>query len=201
MQMINHKPCRFRIPAYTLWLCLAAPSLCYANIGVPMIFVTLPMMVVALLPIIIIETVLATPYLKIPFRFLLRLIARANLFSTFVGIPITWFLLVVLERASGGGGASNLNVPESRLLAVTRDAPWLVPYEKQLFWMVPTAQLVLLIPFFFASWWVEYFIIRRDIFNTDWDTDKRTIRRAVRNINFVSYSGLAIYILVRMYLR
>jgi len=96
MQMINHKPCRFRIPAYTLWLCLAAPSLCYANIGVPMIFVTLPMMVVALLPIIIIETVLATPYLKIPFRFLLRLIARANLFSTFVGIPITWFLLALV---------------------------------------------------------------------------------------------------------
>lgn len=199
--MIYHGLRRFRIPVYTLWLCLAAPSLCYANAGVPMIFVTLPMMVVALLPIILIETALAKLYLKIPFRFLMRLIARANFFSTFVGIPITWLLLVVLELVSGGGSASNLNFPESRLLAVTRDAPWLVPYEKQLFWMVPTAHLVLLIPFFFASWWVEYFILKRDIFNTDWDTDKRTIRRAVRNINFCSYSGLAIYILVRMYFR
>lgn len=186
---------------YILWFCLAEPPSCHANAGVPMIFVALPTMVVALLPIILAEAVFAMPYLKLPFKMLLRLVARANFFSTFIGIPITWILLVVFQIISGGTGMSNFNVPDSRFLAVTWQAPWMGPYEKQLFWMIPTAHLVLLIPFFFASWWVEYLVIRRSLSSADWRIENGVIRRAVRNVNFLSYCGLAIYILIRLHFR
>ena len=161
----------------------------------PMIFVTLPVMVLALLPIIIIEAALALPYLKLPFRRLLKGSAIANLVSTFIGIPAAWFVLVVIQMITGGGRAYGLLTPASKFLAVTWQAPWLIPYQQDLNWMIPAATLVLLVPFFFASWWVEYLVMKR-IFH---DTDKKILRRAVRNINFLSYSGLAFYTVARMY--
>ena len=184
-----------RIKAYIGWLCVATPSLCHANIGVPMIFVTLPTMVIALLPIIILEALLALPTLKLPYRKLLKCFSIANLVSTFVGIPVAWFLLVVLQMVTGGGGAHGLSSPVARLLAVTWQAPWLIPYESDLVWMIPAATLVLLVPFFFASWWVEYLVAKRVLP----DADKIVLRRSLRNVNFLSYSGLAFYIVIRMY--
>ena len=184
-----------RIRAYVIWLCVVAPSLCHANIGVPMIFVTLPTMVIALLPIIIVEALLALPSLKLPYRKLLKCFSIANLVSTFVGIPVVWFLLVVLQMVSGGGSAYGLASPTTRLLAVTWQAPWLIPYEVDLYWMIPTATIVLLIPFFFASWWVEYLVAKWILS----EIDKRVVRRSVRNVNFLSYSALALYVVVQMY--
>jgi hypothetical protein len=188
---------QFRFNAYVAWLCMTAPSICHANIGVPMIFVTLPTMGIALLPIIAIEALLAIPNLKLPYRKLLKCFFIANLVSTFVGIPVAWFLLVVLQIVTGGGSAYGLASPATRLLAVTWQAPWLIPYESDLNWMIPAATLVLFVPFFFASWWVEYLVVKR-VLSCE---DGRLVRRVVRNVNFLSYSGLAIYVVARMYFR
>ena len=45
--------------------------------------------------------------------------------------------------------------------AVTVQSPWLIPYEADLGWMIPVAALVLCVPFFFMSVFVEAFIARR----------------------------------------
>lgn len=162
-----------------------------------MIFYTLPTMLLGLLPIILVETGLALRDLKIPFQKLLKGTAVANLMSTVIGIPVAWFLLVVVQMTSGGGFAYGLSTHASRFLAITWQAPWLIPYEGEFYWMIPAATLALLIPFFFASWWVEYVIMKR-IFG---EIDKRLLSRVVRNANFISYSGLAVYVLVRIFFR
>jgi len=155
-----------------------------------MIFVTLPMMIVALFPIIVAETVLMLMSLKLPLGRLLAWTAGANAVSALIGIPATWFLLVTFQIATGGGRGHGVKTLAGRLLAVTWQAPWLVPHEEELVWMVPVATLVLLVPFFFSSWWIEYSILKR-AFRA---TDKRAVSRAVRNANFVSYSVLAVYV-------
>ena len=132
-----------------------------ANAGVPMIFITLPPMVVLIIPVIIIEFLVSR-----------RLISRisparrwagigfANVVSTFIGWPAAWFVLVLLQMVTGGGGAHGLNSPLGVILSVTQQAPWLIPYEGDLYWMIPVAMFVLLIPFFFASVYFERFMLR-----------------------------------------
>jgi len=161
-----------------------------------MLFVTLPPMVVALAPIIFTEALLALPYLKLPYRKLLKYFAIANLVSTFAGIPVVWLLLVVLQLITGGGSAHGLESPVTRLLAVTWQAPWLIPYESDLNWMIPAATLVLLVPFFFVSWWIEYLVVYSYLPGED----KRLVSKSVRNANFISYSALALCVVTMIYL-
>jgi hypothetical protein len=57
---------------------------------------------------------------------------------------------------------------------------------------VPVATLVLLVPFFFASWLIEYWVSR--LFARE--TDKKTLNRAVLAANLVSYAFLAGVVLI-----
>ena len=87
-------------------------------------------------------------------------------------------------------------------------APWLVPFGNQ-DWMVFAAMGVLLVPFFFASWAVEYQVAKRRLTNElcelrdstgpgesfGRDTFTREIRSAVRNANLISYALLGLFVL------
>ena len=163
--------------------------------GVPMIVVTMPQMVIAFIPIVLIEAFLSKSYIKLPLNELFRVMFKANIFSTFIGIPVTWLVLVIIQIISGGGSAYGLSTPLEKLAAVTWQAPWLIPYEGEAHWMIPTAMLVMLIPFYFASWFIEYKIAKR-ILNS---VESKLLNRTIRNVNFVSYSGVATYVLIRMY--
>src|SRR5437870_1038067 len=59
----------------------------------------------------------------------------ANVCSTFLGVPVAWLALVVADLSVGGGGAWGLDTPLQRLAAVTVQAPWLIPYEGEFYWM------------------------------------------------------------------
>jgi hypothetical protein len=74
-----------------------------------------------------------------------------------------------------------------KILAVTWQAPWLVPYESDLDWMVPAASVVLLVPFFAASWLIELRVNRRMLP----EVDEQTLREATRDANLLSYLLLA----------
>ena len=181
--------------AYGAWLVLALPQSASANAGLPMIFLTLPRMVVALLPVILVEAYLCRRHIQIPFRTMLGAMTKMNLASTFLGIPVTWFVLVVLQiTVSVAGGGIDLRKPPEGIMAVTWQAPWLAPYESEMGWMIPVATLVLLVPFFFASWYTEYLVAKRLLP----DTDRRVLSRALRNANFVSYSLLALWVILGM---
>jgi len=183
-----------RMFIYAAWLVITMPDVCKADIGLPMLFVTMPTLLIALVPIIFLEALVAWPYLKLPIDRLLKASGLANLFSTLIGIPVTWSLLVVLQMVTGGGGAYGLATPLARVLAVTWQAPWLVTYGGELEWMIPAATLFLLIPFFFVSWWVEFLLMKR-ILN---DVEINLLKRTVGRMNFISYCGLALYVALRM---
>ncbi|MFV2082239.1 MAG: hypothetical protein ACC669_10290 [bacterium] len=166
------------------------PALAYANIGLPMIFITLPWMVVSLIPVIAVEGHICSRRLDLTPGTAVKVTTASNLTSTFIGIPITWGILVALQMLTGGGGSQGIDTVLGKLLAVTWQAPWLIPYEKDLYWMVPSAGMVLMLPYFFASWLVEYQVTRRLLP----DKGRKDVKRSVLYANLASYALLELVI-------
>jgi hypothetical protein len=155
--------CRHTLLLIAFIILYASPA--YANAGLPMIVIVLPGMIVSLIPIILIEAWYIRRSLGITFPRAIKVMGIANLESTFIGIPITWIVLVMLEMFIGFLGFAghtlfisiDLAIPDfvGYLIAITVGAAWLMPVGKEAYWMVPTAALVLLFPFFYVSWRIE----------------------------------------------
>lgn len=164
------------------------PDQAQANAGVPMIFLTLPGMVLALVPVILVEMMVIARGLGLAPRAAFKVSAWANVLTTFVGVPLTWLILAVLEGATGGDRAFGIDTPVKKLLAVTWQAPWMIPYEadKNLYWMAPAAMVWLLIPTFFMSWWLECRAAARMLR----DADRTRLKSVLFKANLLSYSLL-----------
>lgn len=143
-----------------LFVFLAHPLPAYANIGLPMLIYAWPAMLVLFIPVVLIEAVVATTLLGVNFLYAVQIAGVANLVSTILGIPTTWLVLVCVQVGliRGGAGPYGLETLRGRILSVTVQCPWLIPYPaSELDWMIPTAEMVLCIPFFVASVFCEYF--------------------------------------------
>ena len=170
------------------------PGIAHANAGVPMIFLVMPVFALSLIPIIIIETIYISKMLELSGKHSAKTVTISNLVSTIVGIPLTWIILVVIQMVTGGGSAYGLNTAATKILAVTWQAPWLIPYESELHWMVPVAGFFLLIPFFFVSWWSEYLVTKKLIKNIE----NTRIKESVRNANIITYGLLTLWPIVML---
>lgn len=166
---------------------LMLPGIVYANAGVPMLFLAMPAFLISIVPIIAIETFYISKGLGLSISQSLKTVSVSNIASTIVGIPVTWFLLVLVQMLTGGGGAYGLDSYMGKVLAVTWQAPWLIPYETDLNWMIPAAGLVLLVPFFFASWWSEYLVSKKML----QALPSNILKVKVRNANLITYCMLA----------
>ncbi|MDY0088495.1 MAG: hypothetical protein RBS78_08115 [Coriobacteriia bacterium] len=184
----------WRLVASCIVLILAVPAAAYANAGVPMLGVVWPGMGVALIPVILLETYLVLRALGLPARRVAVVVGVANVASTLVGIPLTWAALVGVQAVvpGGGGAGPDIGTIAGKLFAVTVQAPWLIPYDADLHWMIPTAALVLLVPFFFASWCVEYLTARLMLR----DVGVSALSGAVFRANLVSYALLGLVVIV-----
>jgi hypothetical protein len=190
--MYSGTGCRFPITCSRAYHMTIAPTAAGADIGVPMLFVTLPAMVIALVPVIWIEAQYGLQRLGLPRRQALGVSTAANVVSTIIGLPLTWLVLVSLQMVTGGGSAHGLRTLSTKLLAVTWQSPWLIPYDDDLVWMVPAAALCLLVPFFFASVYIEYQVARRML-----STHARAqVRAVVWRANLLSYGLLAVAAIV-----
>ncbi|MDO8915821.1 MAG: hypothetical protein Q7W16_07055 [Coriobacteriia bacterium] len=169
---------------------LAVPAVAFANAGVPMLGIVYPGMGILLIPVIVLEVAVLRRRLGAPLRRTAVMVTVSNLVSTVLGVPLTWAALVGLQAVTGGGGAAgpSFDTLAGKVLAVTWQAPWMMPYESDMYWMIPVATLVLLVPFFFVSWLIEYQISRPFMR----DTDKAVLRRAVLIANLMSYGLLAL---------
>jgi len=157
-----------------------------ANIGVPMIFPQFILMVIAFVPVVLVEALVVRRILHTRLGPAVCDTALANLVTTLLGVPLAWGLMLGLELVTTGGTAWGLATPATRLAAVTLQAAWLIPYEQHLHWMVPAASVVLLIPSFFISIWLERWVLRRR-----WsERDRPTVNRTVWIANLVSYALL-----------
>lgn len=171
------------------FLALLVPGIAYANAGVPMLFLAMPAFLISLAPIIAIETIYISRGLELPLAQSLKTVGISNVASTIIGVPLTWFFLVLVQMVTGGGGAYGIDSAMGKVLAVTWQAPWLIPYEEDLSWMIPVSGLVLLIPFFFASWWSEYFVSKK----INKTLPSLSIKRKVRDANLITYTLLALW--------
>jgi hypothetical protein len=160
-----------------------------ANIGVPMLFVQLPLMIIALPVVILIEAALCKRWFSMEWKPALKATSVANAVSTLVGFPFMWLALVVVQMVLGGGSAPKIPDPWFSIYTVTVQAPWLLPYENKLYWMVPTACLSLLVPAFFVTVWIERQFYRRSLQRDDTGI---SISAATWRMHIASYAFLFI---------
>jgi hypothetical protein len=158
-----------------------------ADAGVPMLFLQLPLMLIALVPVIMVETMVARKMLKLDFWPIFKAVITANFVSTLIGFPLLWILLVVVQIVCGGDSSYGLDTFWKRVYAVTIQAPWLA-HEDNLGWMIPIAGAYLLIPAFFVSVFLE-----RRICRYFWrNEEKEQIAKFSWKAHFASYTVLII---------
>ena len=169
-----------------LTLCVFPQDAC-ANAGLPMIMFMEYWFVLLFIPIILIETWVFKKYIPdVESIKVAKANICANLFSTFIGIPITWGILLAVQFLLGGSYAYGLKTFGWQLYAVTVQAPWLIPYEANFYWILPAATMVLLVPFFFVSVWTEGWINKK-FFKTQ---DSKHIDLITYKANRASYAFL-----------
>jgi hypothetical protein len=170
-------------------LLLMVPSIALANIGLPMLAVVWPLSVPAIIPVIALESWMVHRALNVDRRIAFTQMAKANILSTVVGIPLAWVASVVIEFFLVFLVTSPVNShsypPDfvGKVGGVVLTAPWLGPFENGGHWIVPVATTVLLIPFFFASYWVETWYVALALS----PNAPEQARRAIWNANLVSY--------------
>src|SRR5579859_2134827 len=181
-----------------------------ADAGLPMIFITWPALLVALIPTIAIEALLIQrrTHARIGKTFIST--AAANAVSTIVGVPMTWSVLFVFEMVVGATVPSlwGHSVLEG-IVGFLISSPWIGPAENAR-WAVPLAVLVLLVPFYFVSLLIERAMIQHMIAADEPNVPiedqipASTVRAAVRDANLLSYGILFLltsvwlaYLLVR----
>jgi len=187
-----------------------AGQLLLADMGVPMIVFTLPMMLILLIPVIAIESFLCKRWLGLTTRQAVRSNALSNVVSTLVGVPVAWVIMVVIEVASGAlldkiPGIDNWHSPLASAVGFILSSAWIGPPEVTSIWIIPAACLVLLVPFFFASYWIEYRIVKSELAKPEGgpkDLAHSRVRIAVRNANLITYGAMfiatSVWLLVKL---
>lgn len=169
------------------------------NVGLPMIIPALYLMVPGLVPIVVIESLVISKRLGWKFRPTVIKVSVANLVSTLLGIPVTWFLLALF------GSTAALVLPEmpanrivQGLFFIVLGSAWIPPVPPDMEWIVFPAMGFILVPFFFASWAVEYLAVKAQLARAveeDSQVDGRKLRRGLRDANLLSYLLLELAVL------
>lgn len=170
------------------------PTVALANAGLPMLAIVWPMSVPAFIPVVAVESWAVRRALNVSWRVAITQMVKGNIFSTLVGIPLAWAVSVAVKffLAFLVMNATDLkSYPPHGVWEVGRiilSAPWLGPFREGGHWVVPLATIVLLVPFFFASFWTEAWYVSLNLCP---EAPKRA-RRAIWNANTYSYIGLFI---------
>jgi len=138
-----------------------------ANVGIPMLMLTLPFSVLALIPVVLIEAAFGRRMLALSWPQAIKIYGRANLHSTFWGVPLTWLLLLAVEMVLGmtlGSMLSDVELSKQAIFVLqiigSPISAWIGPGEP---WDVYIAYVGLSIPFCVASVLIEEWSIRREV--------------------------------------
>lgn len=165
-----------------------------ADIGVPMIGVYWPPAWLALIPVVAIEAWWARRVLRNDWKKAIATTIVANLVSTVIGIPLAWFVWSTLELRFFGT-ALGLDNPAKSIYAVTVQAAWLIPYNANLWWMIPVATLVLTAVFYVASVLIEWLVMKC----MQRQSDGPSLRRWAWQGNLLSYVVVFAFVIVFLY--
>lgn len=181
-----------------LLLIISFPNCVLANVGVPIIFYSYPYMILGLLVVILIEYMYLSDKLDLDKKQLFKTTLKANVISTIIGYPIAWFLyLIGIEFPLMGliylienfAIKNNINflltIANSETVQGIAYAAYLGPQASHL--STNIAILMLLIPAFFVSYYLEYITMKSDI-----KLDKvENLQYLVKRANIYSYIFLA----------
>jgi hypothetical protein len=175
-----------------------AVLLLFADMGIPMIVLTWPAMAMLLLPVIVIEGLLCKKWLGLPAWQAIKINALSNLASTIIGIPVAWAVMLAIEFGIMGlvgesNALQNWHSPIANVIFFLFGSAWLNPDLGESAWVIPAATLVLLMPFFFASYWIENLVVRRMVGMPGGEPSNLAyprVKAAVRNANLVTYGAM-----------
>ncbi len=166
---------------------LLSPHAASADIGVPLVAIFLPPLWAGLIPIIVIEAFVISRQLAARFGYAMLPAGIGNIISAIIGLPISWMLFATIEGIFFGSARGLATLP-SKIYAVTVQSPWLIPYEADLWWMVPAALFVFFIPCYLISVIIEA-PINRLFFR-----ESRIVWKATAIANAWSYLFLAVLV-------
>jgi len=157
-----------------------------ADAGIPMLMVEWPLMLCALVPVILLETEVVRRRLVLPYRKAISGVARANVLSTAIAVPLAWFIMFVIELSAGFpvlSAAMKRDWPiENSLLKYALHvltAAWVSGSVSS----IAFAAGVLLVPTFFISVFLECRSCRHS-----WsDVNRARVNRSVWYANLASY--------------
>jgi hypothetical protein len=170
----------------------------FADAGVPMIALTFPGMLLLLLPIICVEGLLYKKWIGLSGWEAFKSSAISNAVSTLIGVPVAWAIMLGLEFGSFGiidhsSSIQNWKSPIAELIFFIFSSAWIAPPSEKTAWWIPAAVLVLLVPFFLASFLIEYLVVAY-MFGMPGGEPPNLgyghIRSAVRNANLVTYGAV-----------
>jgi len=183
-------------------------TLLFADAGVPMIAVTFPGMLMLLVPIICVEALLYRKWIGVTTLEAFKSSAISNAISTLLGIPVAWAIMLGLEFGTFSiAEHSNLNMdsPIAVVVSFLLWSAWIGPPSEATAWWIPSAVLVLLVPFFLASYLIESAVVIYRIGMPGGEPSNLSyshIRAAVRNANLVTYGaifvGVAVWLLLSL---
>jgi hypothetical protein len=131
-----------------------------ADAGFPMLIVAWPAAGILFVPVVLVEGLIARRMLGLSTRDALKLSLIANIWSTLVGVPLTWLALLLLEMVGILLGSLASSTRLSWLLAPLY-AAWIPPVNG--WWPLYASGAVLCVAFFFASVWTEARSARRRV--------------------------------------
>jgi hypothetical protein len=168
--------------------------LLFADVGIPLIGAVVALGWFTIFPVIAIESLMAVWMLRWQVGFAFRWVSLANVVTMLLGFPVMWFLCVLASILTGGGDWG-----DGSILGVLRDPVWLGPgYVYDLRWAIPFALILLCVPFFLVSWWIEYVFLFHCAAKRD-ETKRRDLRRYAFHANLASYALLVIFLIVSMF--
>ena len=145
-------------------------------------------MVKLLIPIILIEGFIYKRHLNRELIHIGKAASAANVFTTFIGYPLSWFLLLILQYplvilSAAIAKATGTSSTWFHLFAPVLMPAWFAPFNWVQEWMLPVAAIVGLIPAYFVSVEFETWILTKFFF----DESKERLKSLCHRANQVSY--------------
>jgi hypothetical protein len=170
-------------------------SIALADVGIPMIVIEWPLMLMAMVPVIILEALLIRRWVSLSYRDAFKGTTAANVVSTLAGVPLSWLMMLAVEYAVGlpmdiAADKLHLNVdgPVFRVVSMLVSVAWIGGEDASMKWIIPACIAILLVPCFFLSVWIESKVCLGIWKNLD----RETVRRGVFRSNLASYTALLV---------
>jgi hypothetical protein len=186
------------------------PTALLADAALPLIYFTLPAVVLLLIPVILLEGFLLRVWIPTSIVQALKASAISNIASTIAGVPLATLLAYAGAMAVSPWSRKLLEQehwqsPLGDVVMAIVNSVYISAYVVEAHWLLPAALMIILVPAYLISWWIEYVIVRTLILknpNHSSSPEKLpsavAISRAVRRANFVSYALLFGFIAVRL---